>query len=126
LDQKVNFSKHVFGESEDTIEWDINISKQTISIWESSLESSSSHYNTIFLSIVTYAVQIFDEYKKVRIRTKTLMIQRANLRRMYGAYSTTLVESLQIVTDTLSLSLSLFANCNKGNENTAKDRCKQM
>jgi len=78
------------------------------------------YYNAIFLSIATYAIQIFaDEYEKVRNRRKALTIQRAVLRRMYRAYSTTPVESLQIVTDTPPLDI---ANCNKGNENTARYR----
>jgi len=60
------------------------------------------------LSIVTYAMQIFmDEYKKIRIRRKAPTIQRAVLRKMYKAYSTTPVEILQIVTDTSSLDLQI-------------------
>jgi type II secretory pathway component PulM len=66
------------------------------------------NYNAIFLSIATYAIQIFaDEYKKVRNRRKALTIQRAVLRRMYRAQSTTLVESLQIVTNTPPLELQI-------------------
>jgi hypothetical protein len=44
------------------------------------------YYNAIFLSIATYAIQIFaDEYKKVRNRRKALTIQRIVLWRMYRA-----------------------------------------
>jgi hypothetical protein len=66
------------------------------------------YYNIIFLSIATYAIQIFaDEYKKVRNRRKALTIQRAVLRRMYRPYSTTSVENLQIVTDTPPLDVQI-------------------
>jgi len=41
-----------------------------------------------------------DEYKKIYIRKKALAIQRAVLHRIYRMYSTTPMESLQIVIDT--------------------------
>jgi len=62
------------------------------------------YYNIIFLSIVIYAIHIFaDEYKKIRIRRKVLMTQKTVFRRRI--YFVTLIESLQIVTNTLLLDL---------------------
>jgi len=106
LDQKLDFSKH------------INVSLEKARAQLNKILTLANkkyihprkfkvYYNAIFLSIVTYAIQIFaDEYKRVRNRRKALTVQRAVLRRMYRAYSTTPVEScLQIGTDTPPLDL---------------------
>jgi len=63
------------------------------------------------------------EYKKIRIRRKALTIYKAVLQKIHKAYSTIIVENLQIVSDTISLDIASY---NKGNENTAKDRSKQI
>jgi hypothetical protein len=107
LDQKLDFSKHInvsLEKARAQLNKILTLANKKYNIHPRKFKV---YYNAIFLSIVTYAIQIFaDEYKKVRNRRKALTVQRAVLRRMYRAYSTTPVEScLQIGTDTPPLDL---------------------
>ncbi|KAH0944928.1 hypothetical protein HN011_002227, partial [Eciton burchellii] len=105
LDQKLNFSKHI-NVSLEKARAQLNKLLTLANRKYNNPRKFKVYYNAIFLSIVT--IQIFaDEYKKVRNRRKALTVQRAVLRRMYRAYSTTPVESLQIVTDTPPLDLEI-------------------
>jgi hypothetical protein len=88
LDQKLNFSKHINVSLEKTraqLNKILILANRKYNIHPRKFKA---YYNAIFLSIATYAIQIFtDEYKKVRNRRKALTVQRAILRRMYRAYS---------------------------------------
>jgi len=70
LDQKLNFSKHI----------NVSLEKAKAQL-NKILTLANRKYNihprkfAIFLSIATYAIQIFaDEYKKVRNRRKALTV----------------------------------------------------
>jgi len=95
LDQKLNFSKHInvsLEKARAQLNKILTLANRKYNIHPRKFKV---YYNAIFLSIVTYAIQIFaDEYKKVRNRNKAVTVQRTTLRRMYKAYSTTPVESL--------------------------------
>jgi hypothetical protein len=110
LYQKLNFSKHInvsLEKARTQLNKILILANRKYNIHPRKFKV---YFNAIFLSIVTYAIQIFaDEYKKVRNRRKALTVQRAILRRMYRAYSTTAVESLQIITDTPPLDLQIKA-----------------
>ncbi|KAH0954511.1 hypothetical protein HN011_012172 [Eciton burchellii] len=100
LDQKLNFSKHInvsLEKARAQLNKILTLANRKYNIHPRKFKV---YYNAIFLSIVTYAIQIFaDEYKKVRNRNKALTVQRTTLRRMYKAYSTTPVESFKTKTN---------------------------
>jgi len=81
LDQKLNFSKHINASLEKAKAQLKRILTLTTRKYNIHPRKFKVYYNAIFLSIVTYAIQIFaDEYKKVRNRRKALTVQRAVLR----------------------------------------------
>jgi hypothetical protein len=124
LDQKLNFSKHIHISLEKARAQLNKILTLANRKYKIRPRKFKVYYNAIFLSIVIYAIQIFaDEYKKVRNRKrKALTVQRAVLRRMYRAYSTIPVESLQIVTDTPPLDLQIAIKAMKTQQDKDSNR----
>jgi len=123
LDQKLNFSKHInvsLEKARAQLNKILTLANRKYNIHP---RKCKVYYNAIFLSIATYVIQIFaDEYKKVRNRRKALTVQGTVLRRMYRAYSTTPVESLQIVTDMPPLDLQIAIKAMKIQQDTDPDK----
>jgi len=119
LDQKLNFSKHInvsLEKAKAQLNKILTLADRKYNIHPRKFKV---YYNAISLSIATYAIQIFaDKYKKVRNRRKALTVQGTVLRRMYRAYKTTPVESLQIVTDTPPLDLQMAIRAMKIQQDT--------
>ncbi|KAH0950377.1 hypothetical protein HN011_009115 [Eciton burchellii] len=122
LDQKLNFFKHINTSLEKAriqLNKILTLANRKYNIHPRKFKV---YHNAIFLSIATYAIQIFaDKYKKIRNRRKALTIQKAVLWRMYRAY-TTPVKSLQIVTDTPPLDLQITIKAMKTQQDTDSNR----
>jgi hypothetical protein len=79
LDQKLNFSKHInvsLEKARTQLNKILTLANRKYNIHSRKFKV---YYNAIFLSIVTYAIQIFaDEYKKVRNRRRALFGEQSS------------------------------------------------